>query len=413
MNYDDILYLMANAFRIYVIFRFIKTFFDYDDMKNIRVIVSFIAFFLINSAVYLLLPNQLLNLTTNILLLFLITCWFNSRILIKIVTTLSVNAVNMFAEFAISKAINKEYVISSSGLAVALSVVTLELLWEYCKKFKYTDEIRGSHLLALILIPLCCIFIGTITIQDANFNTVIISAFLLIINIMVFYLYDNIVRSYSDMHEKSTLEQQNKAYINQIKIVYDSQRAMQYYRHDIKNHLYKMQDMIENKEYEKLIEYIGESIEYMKLGRKVIESGNPDIDSLLNYKLRDIDEQNIKLDTKFILPHELFINTFDMNIVLGNLIDNALEALKYCTDKKLTVHLTYCKGVMFITIKNTFSNSLNFNVSDSGFLTTKVDSDKHGLGIQSVRYTIEKYDGTMEIETVGNIFSVKALMYNR
>jgi len=416
MTFENLFYLMGNAFRIYAILRFVKSFFDYDKTKNKIVLMAFSGFYIINSACFLLAANPLINLITNVVPLFLITLLFDSKLISKVAIALSVYAINMFGDaivFAVSKAFNIETILISSGIITALTVFALELLWEHWKRFKYTEAIRHSHLLALFFVPFCCIAIGTLTIQKANSRTVVISALLLIINVMVFYLYDNIVKSYTDMHEKSILDQQNKAYINQLKLVYDSQKTIQFYRHDMRNHLYKMRDMVEHEQFAKLKEYIGQTSKYMKLDKKIIESGNTDIDCLLNYKLRNVDEMNIELDTKVVLPHELFINVFDINIILGNLLDNALEALKQCSERRLIVHLTYSKGVMFITIKNTFVNNINMDSSGKIPSTTKKDMNKHGLGLQSVQYTLDKYDGTMEIETIENIFSVKALMYNK
>lgn len=416
MTFENLFYLMGNAFRIYAILRFVKSFFDYDKTKNKIVLMAFSGFYIINSACFLMAANPLINLITNVVPLFLITLLFDSKLISKVAIALSVYAINMFGDaivFAVSKALNIETILISSGIITALTVFALELLWEHWKRFKYTEAIRHSHLLALFIIPFGSISIGVITIKEYNIITAIVTSILLIINIMVFYLYDSIVKSYTDMHEKSILEQQNKSYINQLNLVYDSQKTIQFYRHDMRNHLYKMRDMVENEQFAKLKEYISQTTKYMKLDKKIIESGNTDIDCLLNYKLRNVDEMNIELDTKVVLPHELFINVFDINIILGNLLDNALEALKQCSERKLIVHLTYSKGVMFITIKNTFANNINMDSSGKRPVTTKKDMNNHGLGLQSVQYTLDKYDGTMEIETIENIFSVKALMYNK
>lgn len=336
--------------------------------------------------------------------------------MIKIVISLLVYAVNMFSDgvvFAVSKALDINTIVISSGFITSLTVFAIEMIWEHYKRFKYMEVIRTSYMFALLLVPLCSIVIGILTIQQANFRTVILSALLLIINALVFYLFDSLVRLYNDRHEKMMLEQQNKAYINQIKLVYDSQNALRYYRHDMRNHLFKMRDMVEKSEYKQLEEYIGQATSYMKLDKKVIDSGNSEIDCLLNYKLRNIEEMNIKLETKFALPHELFINVFDINIVLGNLIDNALEALKQCDERELIIRLTYSKGVIFITIKNSFSGNIKIDSNNQKLFTTKKDLNNHGLGLQSVQYTIDKYYGTMEIETIEKMFIVKALMYNK
>lgn len=416
MELEVIFYLLANAFRIYAVSRFVKSFFNDENMKPKLLLCSFAAYYIINSLCFLVVPNPIVNLITNIVPLFLITMLFECKIMIKIVISLLVYAVNMFSDgvvFAVSKALDINTIVISSGLITSLTVFAIEMIWEHYKRFKYMEVVRTSYLFALLLVPLCSIVIGILTIQQANFRTVILSALLLIINALVFYLFDSIVRLYNDRHEKMMLEQQNKAYINQIKLVYDSQNALRYYRHDMRNHLFKMRDMVEKSEYKQLEEYIGQAVSYMKIDKKVIDSGNSEIDCLLNYKLRNIEEMNIKLETKFVLPHELFINVFDINIVLGNLIDNALEALKQCDERELIVRLTYSKGVMFITIKNSFSGNIKIDSDNQKLFTTKKDFKNHGLGLQSVQYTIDKYYGTMEIETTEKMFIVKALMYNK
>lgn len=416
MELEVIFYLLANAFRIYAVSRFVKSFFNDENMKPKLLLCSFAAYYIINSLCFLVVPNPIVNLITNIVPLFLITMLFECKIMIKIVISLLVYAVNMFSDdvvFAVSKALDINTIVISSGLITSLTVFAIEMIWEHYKRFKYMEVVRTSYLFALLLVPLCSIVIGILTIQQANFRTVILSALLLIINALVFYLFDSLVRLYNDRHEKMMLEQQNKAYINQIKLVYDSQNALRYYRHDMRNHLFKMRDMVEKSEYKQLEEYIGQAVSYMKIDKKVIDSGNSEIDCLLNYKLRNIEEMNIKLETKFVLPHELFINVFDINIVLGNLIDNALEALKQCDERELIVRLTYSKGVMFITIKNSFSGNIKIDSDNQKLFTTKKDFKNHGLGLQSVQYTIDKYYGTMEIETTEKMFIVKALMYNK
>lgn len=233
MELEVIFYLLANAFRIYAVSRFVKSFFNDENMKPKLLLCSFAAYYIINSLCFLVVPNPIVNLITNIVPLFLITMLFECKIMIKIVISLLVYAVNMFSDgvvFAVSKALDINTIVISSGLITSLTVFAIEMIWEHYKRFKYMEVVRTSYLFALLLVPLCSIVIGILTIQQANFRTVILSALLLIINALVFYLFDSLVRLYNDRHEKMMLEQQNKAYINQIKLVYDSQNALRYYR---------------------------------------------------------------------------------------------------------------------------------------------------------------------------------------
>ena len=99
-----------------------------------------------------------------------------------------------------------------------------------------------------------------------------------------------------------------------------------------------------------------------------------------------------------------------MNCILGNLFDNALEALSKVDKKILYFRMVYEKGVVNICLRNMFDGQLRVNEKNQ-LLSLKQDRKEcHGLGIKNVVETVKKYDGKFEYEQEKNVFSVYAMI---
>ena len=92
------------------------------------------------------------------------------------------------------------------------------------------------------------------------------------------------------------------------------------------------------------------------------------------------------------------------------MIDNALQAVSLVTENKfIDLVLHYSKGILLIKIANPFVNEIK--KSGDNVITTKKDKENHGYGLASVKETVEKYNGTVEINPSDNIFTVKVVLY--
>lgn len=114
---------------------------------------------------------------------------------------------------------------------------------------------------------------------------------------------------------------------------------------------------------------------------------------------------------KVILPEKIQ-HTFDINVLLGNLLENAIEAARQTDQKYLSVNIILSRGVLDIQIENSF---LTVNeIQEDGrrtFLTTKKEKEGHGIGLNNVRKIVESYNGAMKIETADGIFCVRVILY--
>jgi sensor histidine kinase YesM len=285
-----------------------------------------------------------------------------------------------------------------------------ELLYEYCAKPKSGLISSGIHLLAIIFIPTGSIAIGAYTLREFSLGTAIIAITLLAINVTMFYLYDVLGRFYETRRNQERLEQQNKAYLNQLNVESELQRQLRYFRHDIENHFIKMNELLENLDYSGLTAYLKSCSEYTAPLHIYSNTGYKEVDAVLNYKLQRLGGKSINLKVRVSLPAEMLVDVFDLNIILGNLIDNAVEELLSLDEGRLAVEVKCECDVLLIKVENTYQSELT-SESES-IRTSKPDSELHGLGLQSVRHTLDKYNGDMSIKTEGGVFTVKVLVYN-
>ena len=148
--------------------------------------------------------------------------------------------------------------------------------------------------------------------------------------------------------------------------------------------------------------------EYLKTPDEIIESGDVEIDSLLNYMLAQARKEQISVRTEVRLS-DVSQHSFDINIILGNLLENAIEAARQAEEKKLSVNIKEEKGILKIHVENSYSGTLR--QKGTKLLTTKKDSNLHGLGLGNVENIVQKYHGTMKIEKKDRLFSVQILLY--
>jgi len=144
------------------------------------------------------------------------------------------------------------------------------------------------------------------------------------------------------------------------------------------------------------------------------DTGNIAFDSIINFKLKDVLSHNINLQTKIFVPPELSIDVSDVVTILGNLLDNAFDAVVKVEDREIRLTVEANKGNLFIKVENTFDGMVKYTESKDQtkkIIATRKKGDNHGYGLKNIRNSVEKYNGYVEITHEDNVFSVMILMY--
>ncbi|MDD4046965.1 MAG: ATP-binding protein [Tissierellia bacterium] len=415
-------YLITNVFATYTLYRFMCIFFDRKDVDKRQEFMSYSLYFCIISLLYLSFNNPAVNIASNLIMFFMLTYNYQSTTKIRLIAVVSTYMILMIIEVLVMLILQSYGITVTSGndAALIIGIISIKIIsyivMLFMSNFKMiSNDIKVSniHWLSIFIIPVGTLILVLIMISmdySSNVTESIISiVILLVINVFVFYFYDELMKSYESKIEKTLLQQQNNAYLKQLEIINQSKENIKAFRHDVKNHALTLKYYIDNYDREGATGYLDNILDFINYSKEHAKSGNFEIDSLINYKMDLAEKSNIKAEVYLAIPHKLNINPFDLSIVIGNLLDNAIEATLKAENKFINISIELDRNVLYISISNSYNG--NLKLTNSKLETTK-DNDNHGIGISSVQKSIEKYNGTMNIHYDGQVFYVDALMYN-
>ena len=181
--------------------------------------------------------------------------------------------------------------------------------------------------------------------------------------------------------------------------------------HDFHNHIGMIRQLVTGEKYEEAVNYLDE---LQAPVRELTESkwtGDSTIDYLINTKMANASEHNTDMQVQVEYPRHSNLKSVDMCAIIGNLLDNALEAVSKVSEQdERFVRLTVRRinQMLVIKVENSFAAKL---ISENGQLkTTKKEGGIHGWGIKSVRAAVEKYEGSVQIVQENNVFKVVATL---
>lgn len=146
---------------------------------------------------------------------------------------------------------------------------------------------------------------------------------------------------------------------------------------------------------------------YMEL--YISNTGNIVIDSIINFKYEEAYKKKIYFNLDIKVPPNMEVEDFDITIILGNLLDNAIQAVDKIEDKKINISIKYDKGRLLIKVSNKFNEYLVYNNGE--LVSTKKDKENHGLGIKNIKDVLDKYKGEINFSTYDSLFSVNIILY--
>lgn len=213
-----------------------------------------------------------------------------------------------------------------------------------------------------------------------------------------------LINSYIALRDLKALKALNDRYfmqgetLNQIEDLNNTLRAQ---RHDFLNHLQVVYSLIEMNEYKETSDYIEKVYEDIKKVNRVLKTSNPAINGLLQAKQLDCEDRGILVELKIETRLEkLKVPSWEMCRVLGNLIDNAMEATEENRNKYLKIEILEESQEYRFFVKNNgkkIPEELISRIFEPGF-TTKGEKGQ-GMGLAISKGIIEKYGGNIAVNT--------------
>ncbi len=296
-----------------------------------------------------------------------------------------------------------------------LLIFICEIVME--KMITNNENTEKAQNFSLILTPICSIImIGGLIYSGActELGIAVVSFGFVIINFLMLYLYNLLLHSITEKYEMDLLKAQAQIYANQLDVIRQGEEKVKALRHDMKHHLGELMLLANKYNVPQMQQYIEQMDTFIQNSKELVASGNMEIDSILNYMLQKAKEELETVIVKVILPEEIS-HSFDINVLLGNLIENAIEAAEQTERKYLNVNITLKNGVLKIKIENSFLEpnmvAEREKETEKRVLGKKPLKEHHGIGLKNVKKIVDKYNGTMKISQHDDIFSVSLIMY--
>lgn len=186
-------------------------------------------------------------------------------------------------------------------------------------------------------------------------------------------------------------------------------RKMRGWRHDYHNHIQVLKAHMEMKDYEEASGYLDMLNHDLSTVDTVIKTGNVMVDAILNSKLSMMKEKNIHIDVTAIVPSEVPFSGIDLSVLIGNLLDNAMEA---CVKQEnednrfIRIYIDIVKKQLYIAI----TNSMDGRAKKVGMKYPSSKGGMHGFGLLRIDGIVRKYGGFINRQNEDGVFATEVML---
>lgn len=227
----------------------------------------------------------------------------------------------------------------------------------------------------------------------------------LIIFAAVFFFVHRLI---PNMIDKRIERFQSELIENQIRETQNMYNQVRGWRHDYRNHIQNMKILLQKENYTKLDVYLNELAEDLNTVDTVIKTGNVMADAVLNSKLTTAQKANIKITVKAGVPNGIVMSDVELCAVMGNLLDNALEACMKLPDEErfIRIYIGCIKNQFYISVQNSAGTVRKIG---GKYITTK-RGDAHGYGIFRIDRLAGKYGGYVNRQNEEGVFATEIML---
>lgn len=235
---------------------------------------------------------------------------------------------------------------------------------------------------------------------------------LLTVSVIILHILERIIAVKKEMQEQLT-NQQVLYYTKQYQEIAHSQEETRRQRHELKNSYLALEAMAKQKDLEGIQTFITKALHRLDDGTMIARTGNFTVDAVINYKLDIAKSLGIQLDCNLNIPTKLLVNDVILCGILGNALDNAIDACRYLprTNRYIKVNMNIEKKNLFLQVTNAFDGIVKTD-KDGNLVTRKGEVTQHGFGYQTMKQLIQDNNGTMDQVWDEREFTLRIVLYH-
>ena len=202
------------------------------------------------------------------------------------------------------------------------------------------------------------------------------------------------------LSNRQNRELQSFMYMQKQQYEYQLQQsvAVRHFKHDLVNHIGVLRELMNEKKTKEAKQYIETIWNIQDEFDLKIHTGDSFLDIIVNYYLYLALKENIEFVVLGKLTQKMPLEMFDITTLMGNILQNAVEAAVKADVPKIRVELIEHKKEIFIVVSNSVAKK--FNTKTDFFMTSKKDKENHGFGLKNIAATVEKYHGECYMESI-------------
>lgn len=403
--------IICNFFLLLVIRQFLGDFLQFETDNRIKRAVFSVCWFVGTFAVNELLHVPVVNLLTNVLLMLLISSAYEGKLIKKLAVCMIIAvlgaACDMLAYALTIPFLGESDYFYSMALTVVFLLVIERVLRIAIRRGKSWDVV-GKEMLVLSGFPiLAAVLLYCVTAMEAGIYRLIACISVLGISTLSVVLYNRLAINLGDRMRKIYLEREVETYKHEMELMRISNRKEQNLRHDLRHHLFEIEGLAKQGEDEKICTYIDELRRTFVDSKQMVHTGEYETDSLINYLLGNAKNHQIDVTCDIKIPEDIDVSRCKLNVIVGNLLENAIEAAAQADEKRIVLTMQFSAGILFLQIKNTYNGPVRV---EGGHVLGKKSKNNHGIGLRSVQDLVREQNGSLDISVTDQFFVAEGMI---
>lgn len=199
-------------------------------------------------------------------------------------------------------------------------------------------------------------------------------------------------------------EEQAKRHLEEVRSIHNEMRG---YKHDFHHHLQALKGQLEAGEIDRAIAYIDQLDQALQNVDTLLKTGNVTVDAILSAKIAGAKTEGISVTVDANIPDNLTLTDLELSIIIGNLLDNAIEACRSAEGKKFIRISLHMKGKMLYFY---MLNSAGAKKQKLGSLFKTSKGSAHGFGLHRTENVLNEHGGWVKYNSEDGAFTSEFLV---
>ncbi len=240
-----------------------------------------------------------------------------------------------------------------------------------------------------------------------------------VLGISFFSIYFILIKVMEETDKNATLQEHVRmtdrllnAQANHYKALTEHIETARMARHDLRHHILALQTYLQRGQYGQLEEYLKKYEDRLLTSEQPSLSRHYIVDAILQHYKSVASADGIELMLKAEIPSVLAVDDFDVCIILGNVLENAIEACRRMTagERFISLRIRQVGRMLVLTLDNSHDGVVKASPESEAFLSRKRSGDQEGIGLTSVRSVIAKYQGVLELKYTKQVFKTSIML---